>query len=251
MVESKKSELNNQCLSVIMAAYNEISTIEAVIDNVLSKRLEGIDINLIIVESNSQDGTKELVSNYVEHPRVFVIFEHEAMGKGHAIRAGLKMAKGDFILIQDADDEYDIEDYDALLEPLKEEREAFVLGARHGGGGLKIREFSDQPIQALFLNIGHWIFTGLLNVLYGVWLRDPFTMYKVFRRDCIDGINFECDRFDFDFELVIKLIRKGYIPLEISVNYRSRSFLEGKKIRMFADPLLWVKALLKYRFVKL
>ena len=67
---------------------------------------------------------------------------------------------------------------------------------------------------------------------------------------CIDGIYFECDRFDFDFELVIKLIRKGYIPLEIPVNYRSRSFLEGKKIRMFVDPLLWVKALLKYRFVK-
>ena len=203
------------------------------------------------MESNSQDGTKELVSKYIEHPQVTVIFEHEARGKGHAVRAGLKIASGDFILIQDADDEYDIEDYDALLEPLKEGREAFVLGARHGGGGLKIREFSDQPIQALFLNIGHWIFTGLLNVLYGVWLRDPFTMYKVFRRDCIDGINFECDRFDFDFELVIKLIRKGYIPLEISVNYRSRSFLEGKKIRMFADPLLWVKALLKYRFVKL
>ena len=100
MVESKKSELNNQCLSVIMAAYNEISTIEAVIEKVLSKRLEGIDINLIIVESNSQDGTKELVSNYIEHPRVSVIFEHEAMGKGHAIRAGLKMAKGDFILIR-------------------------------------------------------------------------------------------------------------------------------------------------------
>ena len=107
MVESKKSELNNQCLSVIMAAYNEISTIEAVIDNVLSKRLEGIDIDLIIVESNSQDGTKELVSKYIEHPQVTVIFEHEARGKGHAVRAGLKIASGDFILIQDADDEYD------------------------------------------------------------------------------------------------------------------------------------------------
>jgi hypothetical protein len=75
-------------------------------------------------------------------------------------------------------------------------------------------------------------------------------MYKVFRRDCIQDISFECDRFDFDFELLIKLIRKGFKPIEIPVCYRSRSFAEGKKVRMFADPCTWLRAVIKYRFVK-
>ena len=79
-------------------------------------------------------------------------------------------------------------------------------------------------------------------------MKDPFTMYKVFRRDCINGLVFDSNRFDFDFELVIKLIRKGYSPLEIPVNYRSRSYKEGKKVRVFRDPLTWIIALLKYRF---
>jgi len=247
----KRLEPDGLRLSVIMAAYNESSTIKAGIEKVLAKRLQGIDIELIIVESKSQDGTREMVNQYVDHPRVTAIFEEKALGKGHAVRTGLKAATGDFVLIQDADDEYDVEDYDALLEPLRDGREAFVLGARHGGGAWKMRQFSDQPLQALVLNAGHWVFATILNLLYGVWLKDPFTMYKVFRRDCIDGIEFECNRFDFDCELVIKLIRRGYKPLEIPVNYRSRSFKEGKKVRMFADPITWIKALVKFRFTKL
>lgn len=87
--------------------------------------------------------------------------------------------------------------------------------------------------------------------MYGVWLRDPFTMYKVFRRDAIQNISFECNKFDFDHELVIKLIRKGFRPIEIPVNYRSRSFLEGKKVSIFSDPITWIIAIFKYRFSKL
>ena len=79
-------------------------------------------------------------------------------------------------------------------------------------------------------------------------MKDPFTMFKVFRRDCLHGIAFECERFDFDIELVVKLLRKGYRPLEIPVNYNSRSFSEGKKVHPFRDPLTWIRALLKYRF---
>jgi hypothetical protein len=113
-----------------------------------------------------------------------------------------------------------------------------------------MRKFADQPVHAFVLNGGHLFFTGLVNAFYGVWLRDPFTMYKVFRRDCIEGIHFESNRFDFDFEILIKLIRRGFRPIEIPVNYRSRSFLEGKKVRMFADPITWIKAIVKFRFVK-
>ena len=238
-------------LSVVMPAFNEIGTTESAIEKVLQKELEGVDIELILIESNSTDGTREVVNRYKDHPRVRIILEERPSGKGHAVRAGLKAATGDFVLIQDADDEYDIEDYDALIEPLLSGREAFVLGARHGKSNWKMRKFTDQPVQAFVLNCGHWFFTSLINILYGVWLKDPFTMYKVFRRDCINNITFECNRFDFDHEFVIKLIRKGFKPVEIPVCYRSRSFAEGKKVRMFADPLTWIKAIIRYRFVKI
>ncbi len=88
----------------------------------------------------------------------------------------------------------------------------------------------------------------MINASLGIWLRDPFTMYKVFRRDCIAGLEFECNRFDFDWELLIKLVRMGYRPVEIPVSYRSRSFKEGKKVSMFRDPITWMWALAKYRF---
>jgi hypothetical protein len=101
------------------------------------------------------------------------------------------------------------------------------------------------------LNLAHWGFTLLVNTALGIWLRDPFTMYKVFRRSCLDGLTFECNRFDFDWELLMKLVRKGHRPIEIPISYKSRSFKEGKKITMIRDPLTWLWALVKYRFVKL
>ncbi len=101
------------------------------------------------------------------------------------------------------------------------------------------------------MNLGHVFFTALFNVVYGTRLRDPFTMFKVFRRDCLYGLTFESNRFDFDWELVGKLVRAGYRPLEIPVNYRSRSFSEGKKVSFFRDPLTWIRACFKYRFVRL
>ncbi len=210
-----------------------------------------MDIELVLVESNSTDGTRDIVKRYQDHPRVKIVFEDIPQGKGHAVRAGFKIADGDFILIQDADNEYDIEDYDVLIEALLSGREAFVLGARHGSNTWKMRKFTDQPIRAFVLNLGHWFFTMLINISCGVWLRDPFTMYKVFRKDCIKDLSFETNRFDFDYELLIKLIRKGFRPIEIPVCYRSRSFAEGKKVRMFADPWTWLKAIAKYRFAKL
>jgi glycosyltransferase involved in cell wall biosynthesis len=251
MVAKKKNKSGTPSLSVIMPAYNEAATIRKGIEKVLNKTLRGVDIELILVESNSRDGTREIIRQFDSHPRVRIIFEEVPRGKGHAVRAGLAAATGDFVLIQDADDEYDIEDYDALIEPLLNGREAFVLGARHSISSWKMRQFDDQPVQAFILNMGHWFFATLVNVLYGVRLRDPFTMYKVFRRDCISGLTFECNRFDFDYELLIKLIRRGFKPVEIPVNYRSRSFAEGKKINILTDPWTWLKALVKFRFVKI
>jgi hypothetical protein len=110
-----------------------------------------------------------------------------------------------------------------------------------------MRHFADARVLGSMLNLGHIVFTSLINILFDLHLQDPFSMYKVFRRDCIHGLRFECSRFDFDYELLIKLVRKGYRPIEIPVNYESRSFAEGKKISMVRDPLTWVWALFRYR----
>lgn len=234
-------------LSIVVPAFNEAASFAELIEAVLAKQIPGLDIEVIVVESNSTDGTREIAQRYQGHPRVKLVLEDKPRGKGHAVRAGLAEATGDFIVIQDADLEYDLEDYDALLEPLMTGREAFVLGSRHSGSVWKMRQFSGQASLSAFLNFGHWFFTTLVNVLFRQRLKDPFTMFKVFRRDCLFGLQFECNRFDFDFELLVKLIRKGYRPVELPVNYRSRSFKQGKKVSMFRDPLTWLKALLKLR----
>jgi glycosyltransferase involved in cell wall biosynthesis len=241
----------NGTLSVIVPIYNEAATVRQSLDAILAKQVPGWTLQIIMVESNSTDGTRAIVETYATHPRVKLILEDRPRGKGHAVRAGLAAATGDVILIQDADLEYDLNDYDVLLAPIAAGRQNFVLGSRHGEGGWAIRKFSDQPVQALILNLAHWGFTLLINVALFIWLKDPFTMYKVFRRDCLTGLTFECNRFDFDWELLMKLVRKGHRPIEIPISYKSRSFKEGKKISMFRDPLTWLWAVVKYRFVKL
>ena len=251
MPSSPHSPIVNGTLSVIVPIYNEAATVRPSLDAILAKKIPGWTLQIILIESNSTDGTRPIVQSYAAHPRVMLILEDRPRGKGHAVRAGLAQATGDVILIQDADLEYDLDDYDVLLAPLAAGRQEFVLGSRHGEGGWAIRKFSDQPVQALVLNLAHWGFTLLINASLFIWLKDPFTMYKVFRRDCLTGLTFECNRFDFDWELLMKLVRKGHRPIEIPISYKSRSFKEGKKITMFRDPLTWLWAVVKYRFVKL
>jgi glycosyltransferase involved in cell wall biosynthesis len=238
-------------LSVVMPVFNEAATTRQALDALLAKEIPGVQIEVLIVESNSTDGSREIVLAYRDHPRVKIILEDRPSGKGHAVRAGFAAATGDILLIQDADLEYDMADYDTLLAPIVAGRQAFVLGSRHGRGGWAIRKFDDQPVRALVLNLAHWTFTLLINASLGIWLKDPFTMYKVFRRDCLDGLTFVCNRFDFDWELLIKLIRKGYRPIEIPITYRSRSFQQGKKVRMFRDPFTWLAAWGRSRFGRL
>jgi glycosyltransferase involved in cell wall biosynthesis/ubiquinone/menaquinone biosynthesis C-methylase UbiE len=238
-------------LSVVVPAYNEAATFEALMEALLRKEVPDLDLEIIIVESNSTDGTREIAQRYKDHSRVRLVLQDRPQGKGNAVRTGFQHATGDFILIQDADLEYDLEDYDALLEPLVQGRKAFVLGSRHGGNAWKMRRFANQLLLSTALNGGHWFFTTLVNVLFRQRLKDPFTMYKVFRRDCLYGLTFECNRFDFDYELLIKLVQKGYRPIEIPVNYRSRSFKEGKKVSVFRDPLTWLRALVKLRLSRI
>jgi hypothetical protein len=196
-------------LSIIMPVFNEVSTVAATLKSVLDKRIAGVEMKeVILVESNSTDGSREIVKAFQGTPGLKIVLEERPQGKGHAVRCGLTHASGDIILIQDADSEYDIEDYDELLAPLLQWREAFVLGSRHQGDW-KMRTFTDNPGLAAVFNFGQIFFTWLMNALYGQKMTDPFTMYKVFRKECLFGLNFECNRFDFDHELVIKLLLKG------------------------------------------
>lgn len=234
-------------LSVLLPVYNESGTVRKVMEALKTKEIPGIDIEVIVVESLSSDGSREIVLEYQENPKFKIIMEEYPRGKGCAVREAIRHATGDIILIQDADLEYDFQDYEILINPILLGRTSFVLGTRHAGNW-KIRQFN-QYFLADIMNLGHWSLVYLMNRLFGQKMTDPFTMFKVFRRDCLFGLTFECNRFDFDIELVCKLLRKGYIPLEIPVNYQARSFKEGKKVRIFRDPLTWIKAMLKYRFV--
>jgi hypothetical protein len=238
--------------SILVPVFNEKDTFPELMRTLLAKRLDhlGLEREIILIESNSSDGTRELVAGFEATPGVRVLYQDRPRGKGHAVRAGLGLATGDFVLIQDADLEYDLNDYDALLEPLLSNRAAFVLGCRHGGR-FRMRRFPRQRLLGEVLNVAHVLLAGLINVLYGQNMKDPFTMFKVFRRDCLYGLEFECNGFDFDHELVIKLVLKGYRPLEIPVNYWARSFSQGKKIRLFRDPPALIAADLKYRLQRL
>ena len=236
-------------LSVIVPIFNEAATLRTALDAIVAKSVANWEIELILIESNSTDGSRAIAETYRSHPRVTLLLEDKPRGKGHAVRAALARATGNFVLIQDADLEYNLNDYEKLLVPLATGERTFVLGSRHGpGAGFAMRKFEDQPLHAFILNSAHWTFTLLIDISLGIWLKDPFTMYKVFRRDALKGLTLKCNRFDFDWELLIKLIRAGHRPIEIPISYQSRSFKEGKKIRMFRDPLTWIVAWAKARF---
>jgi hypothetical protein len=233
-------------VSIIVPVFNEQRTVRQLLDTLLMKTLEGARKEVIIVESNSTDGSRQIVESYAQHDGVKIILQPAPRGKGNAVREGLAAATGDIILIQDADLEYDLDDYDGLLGPLMAWQSMFVLGSRHQQGR-KMRKFSDAPVMATILNIGHRFFRTLVNLALRSQMTDPFTMFKVFRRDALFGIDLVSNRFDLDIELVMKLVRKGYVPLEIPVNYTSRSFAEGKKVSFVRDGLTWVSTILRFQ----
>jgi glycosyltransferase involved in cell wall biosynthesis len=208
---------------------------------------------IVIVESNSTDGSREIVASFVARRSrgpipIRVVYEDAPRGKGHAVRRGFAAASGDILLIQDADLEYDVADYPDLIGPILEGRAAFVIGSRHlGVNGWKIRKFASGDLRALLMNVGGILFHGFFNAVFSSRLTDPTSMYKVLRADCLEGISLSCNRFDFDFELTGKLIRAGFTPLEVPVAYKSRGFEEGKKIRILRDPATWVTAIIKSR----
>lgn len=226
------SQTPTEKLSIIVPVYNEAQYVGAILTALLDLKLP-IEHEVIVVESNSTDGSREIVQSFEGHPQLRVIYQPAARGKGSAVRAGLEAASGSVLLIQDADFEYDLDDYDALLEPIIQRRASFVLGSRSLGlDDWRIRRYETAKSSGLALNIAHLAFARTFNLLYQQRTTDINTMFKVFRRECIDGVDFEGDGFNFDIELVCKIVRMGYAPFEVPVNYNSRGFDEGKKITL-------------------
>jgi len=173
-------------VSIIIAVYNEAATVGTLLNRVWAQPLAGASKEIIIVESNSTDGSRELVADFVQRhahepsARVQALYQPGPMGKGHAIRQGFTAATGDIFLIQDADLEYDVADYPNLLTPIMEGRAAFVIGSRHmGSDRWNIRKFAHSGAQAAFMNAGGAIFHWFFNTVFSTHLTDHFDVQGV------------------------------------------------------------------------
>ena len=229
-----------------MPVYNEVTRVTTAIEEVLG-HAENFDLELIIIESASSDGTREAVQKYLKHPKVIIIFQDRPLGKGNAVRAGLKSSSKQVICVFDSDLEYSFVDVFDLLRPIAEGKTRFVLGSRWAGHS--IRDFETHNWKAHLLNVAHIIGALLINLSYGIRTQDPFTMWKVFTRESIEGVNFICERFDWDLEVIGELALRGIKPLEVPATYKSRDYSQGKKIRFSKEVPILLKVIFRI-FVK-
>lgn len=236
-------------LSIIVPIFNEESTVVKALRALteISKDIE-CKTEIIVIESNSTDKTRELVIQLNEDLDFELFLEETPKGKGFAVRQGMKMMNGDVFMIFDADDEYDPNDIPKLIVPIELGLTSFVLGSRHKTNN-PMRSFVRNPLIGRIMNFGHVVFTALINISFKEKLTDPFTMYKLFRSEVFQDINLTSNRFDFDWELVCLALRQGCKPIELPISYISRDYSSGKKVRLIYDPLLWMIALIKFRFL--
>lgn len=245
----------NPAVSIIIPIYNEARTVEKLLTMVYSHKSKLYLQELILIESNSSDGSRKIVKSFVKGKKnIRLILQKKPTGKSSALRIGFKRAIGDIILIQDADLEYDVNDHEKLIEPILSGKADFVLGSRHLREDSKfnwsIRKFVGWELPfSHVMNIAVIMIDKLFNVLYGTNLTDPNTMFKVFKRDLLNRIHLKGKYFEVDLELVSKFIRLGYIPLEVSIKYKARSLREGKKIKVLRDGYRAIKTIIKYRFI--
>jgi glycosyltransferase involved in cell wall biosynthesis len=221
------------CVSVVVPVYNEIAHVDELLQAIQNSPVKK---EIIIVDDGSTDGTREKLQAMPLADDVTVIFHEKNYGKGAAIRTALQYARGEYVLIQDSDLEYDPQDYPALLRPLEERQANVVYGVR-----------PDRPERGLRFFLGAKLLTHLTNLLYCARIHDEATCYKVFRRSVIAQIDLDCRRFEFCPEVTAKLCRMGEKIAEVPVSYSPRSAGEGKKIR-HADGWLAIWTLLRYRF---
>jgi glycosyltransferase involved in cell wall biosynthesis len=220
-------------LSVIIPVYNEAKTVRQILEKINSV---DIDKEIIVVDDGSSDGTEKILRD-IKYNNLKIIHHSSNRGKGAAFLTGLFHAQGDFVIIQDADLEYDPNDYLKLMEVIKENNADIVLGARFKKGyhGLFIHRF------------GNRLLTGLLNLLFDLKLNDCFTCYKLFRRDTINLLNLKEQSFTIETEIVAKAAKKGFRIVEVPISYYPRPYSEGKKIRC-KDGIRVIRSITKYRF---
>ncbi len=248
LVRCAKGEKREPRLSVVVPMYNEERTADELLTRLINHKWT-MDTEIIIVESNSRDKTREIAKKHADANPGFIrlVLEDRPTGKGNAVLRGFREATGNYYAIQDGDLEYSVEDYDKLLEPLIKQEALFVLGSRYRKGDWKMRKFSGGGSKnnfiAGYLNVGQKLLTGVINIACNSRLTDPFTMYKIFHKDCMYGINFVGGKFGLDWEIVIRYLRKGYYPVERQISYNARSYSEGKKIDLIGSPIEGLKAL--------
>lgn len=231
-------------LSILIPVYNERATIREVIRQVRAVPLElvgedrPIEKEIIVIDDGSVDGTGDILCDLADDGMTVYTFAANS-GKGAALRKGLEMATGDIILIQDADLEYDPQDYPSLLAPILDGKADVVYGSRFLG-----------QLEGMHLAnwIGNRVFALLANALYGTRITDEATAYKVFRAQAVKGLRLRATRFEFCPEVTAKLAKTGHRIIEVPIHYKGRSGKEGKKVG-WRDGLIAIWTLLKYRFV--
>ena len=208
-------------LSVVMAVFNERATVAEMVARVLAVPLNK---ELIVVDDGSTDGTRDILRELkAYHPRLNVFFQPVNRGKGAALRVGIMAAQGDYVVIQDADLEYDPQDYIRLLQPCLEYNADVVYGSRFIGG-------SPRRVLLFWHAVGNQLLTMLSNAFTDLNLTDMETCYKLFRREVIQGIQLEQDRFGFEPEVTAKIAHRGLRIYEVGISYNGRDYAEGKKI---------------------
>lgn len=223
-----------QKLSIIIPAYNEIKTLEEILKKINTVKIK-IDKEIIIVDDFSTDGTIELVKKLSEKYKT--IFHDKNKGKGAAIKSALQLVTGDYVIIQDADLEYDPNEYINLIEEIKKGKYQIVYGSRNLKKNVRFKKT---------YYYGGKLITFITNILYNSKLTDVNTCYKLFKTDILKSLNIEQERFSFCEEVTAKSLKRGYKIKEIPINYYPRNFDEGKKIRII-DGIKSILTLLKYR----
>jgi glycosyltransferase involved in cell wall biosynthesis len=225
-------------LSVVMPVYNEKATIRQIVEKVLAVDLEK---EVIIVDDGSTDGTRDLLKELEAElgGAVRILYADRNRGKGSAVRTGIAQATGDVLIVQDADLEYDPEEFHNLLDPYLKGRAAVVYGSRFLGGHRTLYYWT---------TLGNKMLTWLTNVIYNTNLTDMETCYKLFSMDVLREIPLKCQRFEFEPEVTAKILKRGIHIYEVPISYMGREYSEGKKIG-WKDGLEAFKTLVRYRFI--
>ena len=223
-------------LSIIIPVYNEKNTVRELVERVQAMNMA---YEIVIVDDGSKDGTRDILAELDGKEKVRVILHEKNQGKGAAVRTGIQSAKGDVMLIQDADLEYDPREYPNLLKPIEEDKADVVYGSR----------FLGEPHRAiLFWNmVANKLLTLMTNILYNNILSDMETGYKVFKREVTENMIIRSKRFNFEPEFTAKVLKRKYRIFEVPITFNPRDYVDGKKIKL-KDAFEAVWALLRYRF---